>query len=424
MPDAAGRTVYRIVQEGLTNASKHAPGAPRGRWRSPATRSAGSTCWCATRSGFRPAGAPGAGLGLIGLAERAELARRPPRARPRGRRRSCCAAGYRGPHERVAAEPITVLVVDDDPLVRSALTLMLGGRDDLQVVGEAGDGGRGPAAGRAAAPRRGADGHPDAGASTASRRPAPCTGRPDPPRVIVLTTFDADEYVRGRHRRRRRRLPAQGHPARRDRRARSARSPPASRCSRPSATRSLIEPGPGRRARRPHGRAPRPGWRCSPSASARSPSCVGRGLSATPRSPPSSTCRVPTVKAHVSRLFDKLEVDQPGADRDVRARRRAGLSPAASELVDRPGDRELDRAVVGRARPRRSASCAVVPRRHVGEHQPADAGPGGGRRRTRRRSGAGRAGCRRRRGTTPRTGSRSASRATPSSASHGPVSPQ
>ena len=27
MPDAVGRTVYRIVQEGITNARKHAPGA-------------------------------------------------------------------------------------------------------------------------------------------------------------------------------------------------------------------------------------------------------------------------------------------------------------------------------------------------------------------------------------------------------------
>ncbi len=33
-----------------------------------------------------------------------------------------------------------VLIVDDDPLVRSALRLMLGGNDDLEVVGEAADG--------------------------------------------------------------------------------------------------------------------------------------------------------------------------------------------------------------------------------------------------------------------------------------------
>ena len=34
-----------------------------------------------------------------------------------------------------------------------------------------------------------------------------------------------------------------------------------------------------------------------------------------------------TVKAHVSRLFTKLDVDQPGAHRDRRARRRPVLTP-------------------------------------------------------------------------------------------------
>lgn len=72
VPDAAGRTVYRIVQEGLTNARKHAPDAKvsvvlhrdddgvRVEVRNP------------LRVG-RNSATPGAGLGLIGLAERAEL---------------------------------------------------------------------------------------------------------------------------------------------------------------------------------------------------------------------------------------------------------------------------------------------------------------------------------------------------------------
>ncbi|WP_107771419.1 sensor histidine kinase [Nocardioides sediminis] len=72
VPDAAGRTIYRIVQEGLTNASKHAPGAhvavevsgePEG----------GLEVTVRNPVGFRAPGAPGAGLGLVGLAERAEL---------------------------------------------------------------------------------------------------------------------------------------------------------------------------------------------------------------------------------------------------------------------------------------------------------------------------------------------------------------
>ena len=71
---------------------------------------------------------------------------------------------------------------------------MLGGQADLEVVGEAGDGRAGVArCGRAAA-RRGADGHPDARLNglEATRE---LLAADDPPRVIVLTTFDADEYV-------------------------------------------------------------------------------------------------------------------------------------------------------------------------------------------------------------------------------------
>ncbi|NUR97296.1 MAG: DNA-binding response regulator, partial [Kribbellaceae bacterium] len=33
---------------------------------------------------------------------------------------------------------IRVLIVDDDPLLRSGLKLMLGGAEDIRVVGEAG----------------------------------------------------------------------------------------------------------------------------------------------------------------------------------------------------------------------------------------------------------------------------------------------
>ena len=37
-------------------------------------------------------------------------------------------------------ETVGVLVVDDDPLVRAGLVMMLGGAPDIRVVGEAGDG--------------------------------------------------------------------------------------------------------------------------------------------------------------------------------------------------------------------------------------------------------------------------------------------
>jgi signal transduction histidine kinase len=74
-PQAASRTAYRVVQEGLTNARKHAPGRPvdvllRG--------APGTPLLIDIRNPLAPAGtaplAPGSGLGLVGLTERVRLA--------------------------------------------------------------------------------------------------------------------------------------------------------------------------------------------------------------------------------------------------------------------------------------------------------------------------------------------------------------
>ncbi|MDG4802631.1 response regulator transcription factor [Micromonospora sp. WMMD980] len=90
--------------------------------------------------------------------------------------------------------PVRVLIVDDDPLVRGALSMILGGVPDLTVVGEATDGAEVPAAVAAHAPdvvlmdirMPRVDG---LAATEALRASA------DPPEVLVLTTFDADEQV-------------------------------------------------------------------------------------------------------------------------------------------------------------------------------------------------------------------------------------
>jgi signal transduction histidine kinase len=73
VPDALGRTLYRIVQEGITNARKHAPGS-RLSVRVSGSPEDGVDVELRNPIGFGPPAAPGAGLGLIGLTERAELA--------------------------------------------------------------------------------------------------------------------------------------------------------------------------------------------------------------------------------------------------------------------------------------------------------------------------------------------------------------
>ena len=89
---------------------------------------------------------------------------------------------------------ISVLVVDDDPLVRSALSLMLGGQPDVRVVGEAPDGRAGIAAARELRPdvvlmdiRM-----PVLDGIEATRR---ISRRAPGTAVLVLTTYDLDEYV-------------------------------------------------------------------------------------------------------------------------------------------------------------------------------------------------------------------------------------
>jgi DNA-binding NarL/FixJ family response regulator len=92
------------------------------------------------------------------------------------------------------SDRVRVLLVDDDPLVRSGLRMMLAGAETIDVVDEVDDG-RGVLAAVDT-------NHPDVVlmdirmpqldgiAATRLLR-----AQPDPPAVLVLTTFDADELV-------------------------------------------------------------------------------------------------------------------------------------------------------------------------------------------------------------------------------------
>ena len=186
-PGPLGRDAYRIVQEGLTNVHKHVVGG------------------AAT---VTVQGGPGTGLHVT-------VSNPLPRAgpcRPRRRQRAHRARRAGGPRRRNPearadrgrpvrgrrgadmADVIRVLLVDDDPLVRAGLAMIIASASDLLVVGEAGDGLEAVDSVRAhnpevvlmdiRMPRL------DGIAATARLR-----AMPTPPEVLVLTTFQADAYV-------------------------------------------------------------------------------------------------------------------------------------------------------------------------------------------------------------------------------------
>jgi signal transduction histidine kinase len=73
VPPVVSRTAYRIVQEGLTNARKHAPGAPV-HLQLDGTPGGELHVWLRNKLMTAPGRAiPGAGSGLLGLGERVSL---------------------------------------------------------------------------------------------------------------------------------------------------------------------------------------------------------------------------------------------------------------------------------------------------------------------------------------------------------------
>ena len=91
-------------------------------------------------------------------------------------------------------DEISVIIVDDDPLVRTGLSLILGGDQRITVVGQAGDGEEA----LTLVPRLAPDvvlmdiRMPRMDGIAATRQ---LVAAPRAPRVLVLTTFDADELV-------------------------------------------------------------------------------------------------------------------------------------------------------------------------------------------------------------------------------------
>ena len=179
-------SAYRIVQEALTNALKHA-GRARAtvhvRYRADAVELE------VVDDGLGNGDAGGSGHGLVGIRERVgvyggELEAGP---QPEG--------GL--PSSRTVAlfrTMIRVLLADDQGLVRAGFRMILRAEPDIEVVGEAADG-------REAVTRT-SELNPDVvlmdirmpglDGIEATRR---VTALDVPARVLVLTTFDLDEYV-------------------------------------------------------------------------------------------------------------------------------------------------------------------------------------------------------------------------------------
>ena len=202
-------------------------------------------------------------------------------------------------------DPIRVLLVDDDALVRAGLSMLLAGADDVRVVGEASDGSEVAAAVAEHQPdvvlmdirMPGMDG---LSATELLRE------REDAPEVIVLTTFDADDYVL-----RALRAGASGFLLKDTPPADIVRAIRAVAAGRADALADGHSPTDrpcdrerGRRAAAPRPRAARPTDR----ARAEVAVAVGLGRSNAEISR-ELYMSVATVKAHVSRVLEKLELN-------------------------------------------------------------------------------------------------------------------
>ena len=205
VPSGVALCAYRIVQESLSNAGQHAPGAAV----TVSVDQDGSAVLLRVANGpGGPAslsqGEHGPGHGLTGMRERVAMlggslvgrpgtrrrlrGRRSPPAWPGGMTVGCAPDGGVGTR---------CLIADDQAMVREGFAAVLNAQPGLQVVGQAADG--------ADAVRQTRHLEPDVvlmdvrmpimDGLEATRQILRPAADPERPRVLMLTTFDLDDYV-------------------------------------------------------------------------------------------------------------------------------------------------------------------------------------------------------------------------------------
>ena len=132
LPAGIDLAAYRIVQEALTNARRHAPGADVDV---EVTYTDEDTLQLRVRD-YGPGqseGEPVAGHGLVGMRDRATIAGGTFSA---GRRRAAASRSRSALPSTEASAVIRALVVDDQEVVRAGFSALLDTQPDITVVGE------------------------------------------------------------------------------------------------------------------------------------------------------------------------------------------------------------------------------------------------------------------------------------------------